>query len=278
MTEVEMHLMNGPIAQIVALALHGNAMLTGIPATNFLDQNSTAQFCQFVTFYRETPSWFGLGKPEQVAMSSPEQWFDDLKKRQAKRIGVRWTSGKESGATDRMLAAFVGGGGTWTLQVQLSDGNYEQWIAQWAVDESRRQKDGKIWKVAYKRVYVGKDSLPAVSLTVARAQLKQALTDIHAFASRTDAKPFTTAFAKALAALNEEVGSEAYHRDLFPEKTGTRSAVATLQAAQHVWVFGGMGSWNDLGFDGNDAKEYDRVSEQLYQALVHAIPAAVDDR
>jgi hypothetical protein len=210
-------------------------------------------------------------------MASPEQWFDDLKNRKATRIGVRWVSGKEPSAPDRMLAGFVGGGGTWTLQVQLTDGIFEQWIARWEVDESRRKKDNKIWKVTYKRAYAGRDSLRVASLAEAQTQLKQALTEIHAFASRKDAKPFTAMFAKALAALNEEAGAEGYHRDLYPGRNGSRSAAAILQAAQHAWVFGGMGSWNDLGFDGADAKVYERVSEQLYQALVGAIPAAVED-
>lgn len=269
---------NGPISQIVALALHGNAVLAGGHTVGFLEQNSTAIFCQSIVFSREEPTWLGFGKQERTVMASPEQWFDDLKKRKAARIGVRWTSGKDPGAPDRLLAGFVGGGGAWTLQVQLADGNYEQWVAQWEVDESRRQKDNKIWKVSYKRAYVGKDSLNVESLAAAQTRLKQALIEIHTFASRKDAKPFTEMFAKARAALNEEAGSEAYHRDLYPAKNGSRTAKATLQATQHAWGFGGMGSWNDMGFDGADAKEYDRVSEQLYQALVRAIPAAVDDR
>jgi hypothetical protein len=32
-----------------------------------------------------------------------------------------------------------------------------------------------------------------------------------------------------------------------------------------------MGSWNDMGFDGADQKEYDRVSEQLFTEINEAI-------
>lgn len=270
--------MNGPIAQVVALALHGNAFIAGGNSADFIAQNSTAIFCQSVVFTQEEPTWFGLGKPEKIVIPSPNAWFDDLKKRKVVRIGVRWTSGKSQGAPDRMLSAFVGGGGTWTVQVQLPDGNFEQRVAQWDVDESRRKTDRKIWKVNYRRAYVGKDSLSVANLADSKEQLKQALTDVHAFASRKDLKPFTGMFVKALAALNEEAGAEAYHKDLFPPNSGSRSARATLQAAQHSWVFGGMGSWNDIGFEGDDGKEYDRVSEQLYQAVVRVIPAAAEDR
>lgn len=267
---------NGPIAQIVALALHGNAALTGIGSIDFVAQNSTAQFCQSIDFVREEPRWFGLGTPERRIMSTPEQWFADLRNRKVVRIGVRWVSGKEKSAPDRMLAGFVGGGGTWTIQVQLSDDSYEQWTAEWRVDEPRRKIDGKIWQVSYRRAYSGKESLGVVPVSEAMVQLKQALADIYAFSSRKDVKPFTTMFEKALSATRLEAGSEGYHRDLFPKVVPSGDADAILRAAQHAWVFGGMGSWNDLGFDGADEKEYERVSEQLFQALVRGVPSAVE--
>ncbi len=267
--------MNGPIAQIVALALHGNAVLSGANSTDFLAQNSTAQFCQSIQFVLEEPTWFGFGTPEKRTMISPEQWFADLKQRKAIRIGVRWVTSKEKSAPDRMLAGFVGGGGTWTMQIQFPDGTFEQWVSEWAVDEPRRKIDGKIWKVNYRRAYSGKESLSAVPVSEAKRNLELTLTDIQAFSSRKDVKPFTAMFEKALSALRREPGSEGYHRDL-SLKALAGDSYAILNAAQHAWVFGGMGSWNDIGFDGNDAKEYDRVSERLYQALVRAIPAAVD--
>ena len=42
-------------------------------------------------------------------------------------------------------------------------------------------------------------------------------------------------------------------------------AAQLLGAAQSAWVFGGMGSWNDLGFEGEDQALYDRLSEELYR-------------
>jgi hypothetical protein len=49
-----------------------------------------------------------------------------------------------------------------------------------------------------------------------------------------------------------------------------------LGAAQHGWVFGAMGSWNDIGFQGQDGEEYLQVSDQLYDLLNRAICAAVN--
>ena len=62
-----------------------------------------------------------------------------------------------------------------------------------------------------------------------------------------------------------------YHGDLAPEGSLPPLARCLLDACQTAWVFGGMGSWNDLTFDGPDGAEYDRVSEWLFTALNEAI-------
>jgi hypothetical protein len=49
-----------------------------------------------------------------------------------------------------------------------------------------------------------------------------------------------------------------------------------LASAQAAWVFGGMGSWNDLGFDGNDQQEYTALSDELFLLLNQAIGATVN--
>jgi hypothetical protein len=41
-----------------------------------------------------------------------------------------------------------------------------------------------------------------------------------------------------------------YKRSLPPE------AVPLMKAAMNAWVFGGMGSWNNMGFAGNAQVEY----------------------
>ena len=55
------------------------------------------------------------------------------------------------------------------------------------------------------------------------------------------------------------------------------STLAILDAAQSGWVFGGMGSWNDMAFHGEVEKEYARVSERLYSAITDAICAAANE-
>jgi hypothetical protein len=49
-----------------------------------------------------------------------------------------------------------------------------------------------------------------------------------------------------------------------------------LGAVQTAWVFGGMGTWNDLGFEGDDRREYDALSGELFLLLNQAICGAVN--
>lgn len=53
-------------------------------------------------------------------------------------------------------------------------------------------------------------------------------------------------------------------------------ATCLLDACQSAWVFGGMGSWNDLAFDGAAQVEYEQVSERLFHTVVDVIQTAAN--
>jgi hypothetical protein len=113
-------------------------------------------------------------------------------------------------------------------------------------------------------------------LSVVVRELHESLYDIHAFASRNNCGGFTECFARALSALDGDFAASGYHKDLAPAGVLSSQALQILHACQHGWVFGGMGSWNDMGFDGDEGKAYDRVSERLFKAINAAIAAAAN--
>ena len=58
----------------------------------------------------------------------------------------------------------------------------------------------------------------------------------------------------------------------FPE-----SARHLVAMASHAWVFGGMGSWNDVSFsDGAVSAEHAEISRLLFAALTTSVVAAVN--
>ena len=98
---------------------------------------------------------------------------------------------------------------------------------------------------------------------------------IVAFARAQDETHWAEYFERAL--LSPEAGD--------PIDAGwTRSHASTrpiahrlLAMASSAWAFGGMGSWNDLGFATTEANdEYEAVSRDLYAAIMDAVVAAVN--
>ena len=265
--------MNHPIAQLVALACHANARLRGgRPATSFLQENSTTRFCDRIAFVRTDRSW--LGRPRETPTADdPDAWFDVLAAERATNVRLFHATRDHPLFPDRFTAGFVGGGGVWLLLVSYEHG-CERWIANWEV-WNREAPESRIWRVTYRgdRGSFERDNGP--TLPAARAELISALLRIHAFAAAHDCQPFTDNFRDALHTLTNTTTRHGYHHDL---DAGMLPADATnlLDAAQSAMVFGGMGSWNDMGFDGDAGVEYEASSAALYAALNDAIVAATN--
>lgn len=79
-----------------------------------------------------------------------------------------------------------------------------------------------------------------------------------------------------LAAKASIFDSTTYHSDLAPTPAIPLEAKQLLAAVQAAWVFGGMGSWNDLGFDGDDQREYDALSGKLFLLINQTLCSAIN--
>ncbi|MBL8852305.1 MAG: hypothetical protein JNG89_21715, partial [Planctomycetaceae bacterium] len=121
--------MNGPIAQIVALTCHANAVLRGIAVAPFFSGNSTCQFCDSVTFTRQ--SWWWM--QNRTVAQTPDEWFARLSAGKAKGVRLSWQSQNDHGIRDRQLAGLVGGGGEWAMEVVQAGGKSTLWTAIWEV-------------------------------------------------------------------------------------------------------------------------------------------------
>jgi hypothetical protein len=63
---------------------------------------------------------------------------------------------------------------------------------------------------------------------------------------------------------------------MLPPRGFSESARRLLATAARSWVFGGMGTWNDLTFDGSEEEAYEEVSAELYDAVLGAFVAAAN--
>ena len=268
--------MNGPLTQFVALTCHANAFLRGRPVPPFFPGNSTCQFCDWVKFVKASKSLFG--KPtETPAAAHPDAWFEYLKAEHVVAVRLSSTPQNRPGISDRMASAFVGGGGTWAMETIRPKGKSGIWLSRWAV-WNQNAPERRIWRGDYGQVSeIPSRAAADGNLESAGTRLRSALTEIQAFSAERECGGFTACFARAIETL-ESGGAKrhGYHQDLIVDGSAPESAAGLLDACQSAWVFGGMGSWNDMGFEGSDQREYDRVSELLFTALNETIQTAAN--
>lgn len=268
--------MNAPLAQLVALACHANAFLRGQSAPPFFPGNSTCQFCDWVKFIAVSRTLFGKAKEITMA-TTPNEWFEHLKSKGVVGIRLSRTAQNKPGISDRMSSAFVGGGGNWAMEAFQPDGKAAIWLSRWSV-WNQNAPERRIWRVDYARVsQIPRQMAGSTDLESAGARLRSVLAEIHRFSEKHNCGGFTACFARAMETLDSHGAKRhGYHKDLVVNGIAAELSTCLLDACQSAWVFGGMGSWNDIGFVGTDQAEYDRVSEQLFGVLNETIQIAAN--
>ena len=271
--------MNGELAQVVTLATHGTAWLRKPqPPPPHLDEtHETFQFVASLEFRMESARKLLLRRRPVTDVAT---WLDRLHRRGMTRLRLapprpRQHQVGSHSVGDHTLAAFSGGGGRWLL-VATGGKSSEFWWPDWKVGD-RDAADSRIWNVTYTgKAQVGVSFPDDPSLEQARDRLWSCLYEIHAFALETDVSPWPDLFSRAIASIEAGPPERTAHSDMVPDGYPEDARRLLVSAAQS-WVFGGMGSWNDLAFDTRELEDrYDRLSRELYAAILSAITAAVN--
>jgi hypothetical protein len=168
-------------------------------------------------------------------------------------------------------AGAIGGGGEWSIESRHTNGSTMKWLPWWQSNPAAPADQR--WNVRY--ALLGRvDADPArPSLDAAITALRAAIDDARALATTMDLSNFRPNFERALRALEPRGERCGDHRDLAPEGVLDETSAFVLDACQSAWVFGGMGSWNDVGdYD----PSYERVSTNLFAAITTAIVVATN--
>jgi hypothetical protein len=204
---------------------------------------------------------------------SPQSWCTHLLETGVRSVSLRvWASGGR--LPDHVASAFAGGG-NWGIDTSRGRST-SLWTARWSPDR-RNDPDRRIWSIAYHA-----STMPSLATTeepveAASARLREALGDADRFARERELPDWASGFAEAALRLSTEPVTYSYHPDMLPRVGYGIGARQLLAAAERAWVFGGMGSWNDLGFSGPEqTARYEAVTEALYRAVTAAVAAAVD--
>ena len=256
------------------MTCHANAFLAGREIPRFFPDNSTCRFCNRVEFVELEPDPRGAPHRKTLA-ANPDDWIHALPLREVDGVRMIFAPRNDPAIGDRMSAGFVGGGRIWRMEVARDDGQSELWSDEWVV-WNRNAPKRRIWRVSYRlELTQPRQQYAARNLAVVRTAMRESLEEIRTFSERHTQGAFTQSFAEALDALDDPDAGFAFHGDIALPGQLNADAESLLKAALRAWVFGGMGSWNDMGFDQPVQTEYENVSDRLFDVVHEAIEASV---
>jgi len=253
--------MTGMLGQAIALTIVGNDVLRGHPSPDFWPAASVFQYCAKVTFATIGPA------TEQLYADDPSDWFTKLAHAKIRGLRLRYVS-RGDPRLEAALAAFLGGGPRWLIE-SVRDGAVEIWEPRWQTTEGP-SVGNRIWEVRYVRLGVSIEALPfrAQGLSALHVDLADVLRRVAAFADRHQLTDFARSFRRAIGCLDSETPCAGlYYPEWDRVATLPLAAKQLLGASQAGDLFGGMGSWNDLGFPEPDQAGYLALSRELSALL-----------
>ena len=97
---------------------------------------------------------------------------------------------------------------------------------------------------------------------------------MESFAREQKENYWADRFHKALETL--DAASPLEDNDFLPKGCFSLESEQLFAAGLRSWVFGGMGSWNDLFFGGKKEDQYVQFSNELYEAVCQSLVVAIN--
>jgi len=250
----------------------GNAALSGRDVSAFYPNDPIFRFSASLDFMspRET------GPLKQVA-HGPADWFEKLKKRKCRGLRLHnapmQQNQKLGHIDDRLLVGMVGGGPRWLIEAVYGD-HSELWEGFDRIGD-KNAADKKIWLSAY--ILIGEAASAEsidTNIKAASIDLRDALLNIEPVARAITGTGFFDIFVAARQTL--EGKDLPYPLEFLSFTQMKPEAARLLKAAGRAWVFGAMGSWNDVGVDAALKRRYESASKTLFEAVSRAVIVAAN--
>lgn len=263
--------MNGELAQLAALVAYGNDWLEGDRSRpTDVASGTTFQFVNDVRFELST----GWLKKRLLTADSPGAWLQGCAER---GVTALWLDPHPTpaGQLPAHIAAAFANGSRCSI-VAVGPGS-ERWVAGWSVGRVGAP-DNRIWDVLYVGSSDRNGRIVIPDLDTAREQLERQVSAARDLATRFGWTDWAGWFVEALAAGKSNEPRTRLHDDAMPASAELANR-QLFALASGSYVFGGMGSWNDLGApDPHGEADYQRISTDLYSAVLEAVAAAVSPR
>lgn len=264
--------MQGGIAQTIGLVLSVNAKLRGLMPATWPDA-SIYRFCNSVKFVGRTRrGFFPWNKTSEIF--DPNTWLDTLPS-STTGAHICVFRRNDPNISERQSVVFAGGGPIFVAQ--MAGTVAEAWWGEWLVTNESAE-DRRIWSVAYQNVAssLPNDPMEMCPPNEIRGELEKALIDAIDF-SATRKMGFEQQLKNALATLAaQEPLAGYYHADIVPVGLLNLEFLQIFGCCANSWVFGGMGSWNDVCFEHDDQVLYEEISERLFTTIVRGLVIATN--
>lgn len=257
-----------PILRSLALVAVGNAAFAGRDVSGFYPADPIFRYTSSLDFMSPRQE----GTLAHVA-SGPEDWFAKLAKRKCKGLRLHKApmsqNQKLGHIEERLLVGMVGGGPRWLIEAVYSD--YSEYWEGFDRVGDKNAADQKIWLSAYVLIGEAIAEKIEVSISAAAIDLRDALHIIEGVAREIPGAPFADVFVGARDALDGRAQELPYQLDFLRYTELRPEAERLLKAAGRGWVFGAMGSWNDVGVEPGLKRRYESASQTLFSALQRAV-------
>jgi hypothetical protein len=247
--------MTGELEQCICLCSFANAILAAPKQSSQIIASVPASAFSHV----------GVVRFDHASVAGQDaflEWTNMLQKLKSRRLWLGATA-RQQFLSSHVAEAFANANPR-SITAETSSG-FIGWTTSWDFQPS------KSWTVTFTQIETPR---PPVSwdLDACFANLQSSISEIRDFAARIAESHWQTLFEKALRALNTNT-----RNSRLPEFGYDIQAHAIMNGAASAWVFGGMGSWNDLWFD--DEKllpKYNEVTERLYNAIIGSVMTSVN--
>jgi hypothetical protein len=218
-----------------------------------------------------------LFRKQEIIAADTRTWFAYLRAAGITRLRLvtfRLSQRLLKSMPEHIGVAFAGNG-VWCIRADAGKAT-QSWRAKWSI-KNQRNPQQRIWSVEYLGIspYLAQVKFPRVD--DAAKELYDALNDARAFSEKANLGFWGEYFTEAIELLGHSAPVIPYHPDLLPPGFRVLSSRQLLASACKAWVFGGMGSWNDVYFENRSLKkDYHSVTTRLYRATMNAIGSATN--
>ena len=247
--------MTGELEQCIVLTAFGNAMLA-TPAKETELLTAVPQF---------TFSHVGIVRFSHASVKGQDafrEWIAILRKIDARRLWLGQTA-RPQFLQSHTAEAFANANPRF-ITAQTPTGLFG-WTPHWEFGKS------KSWTVTFNEIEAPYAPV-SLNLHSCLDALRQAITEIRDFSKLAAGSNWTRIFDDALKVFEKD--DRATQLPLIGYST---MAHTLLKAAASAWVFGGMGSWNDIWFEDDKlTPTYTQLTENLYNAIIGSVMSATN--